>query len=71
MSARQFKPQQRVVHVASGVVFRVVDVPPRLRIDGTGEPAYSLTRETGDDITLWVMTQAKAEDGRFAAETAP
>lgn len=63
-----FRPHQRVVHVVTGSVYRVVDVPPRLRLAATDEPAYSYTLAHGDPITLWAMPQAQFEGGQFVPE---
>jgi hypothetical protein len=65
---RKFVIGQRVMHVATGTVYRIVDVPPRLRIEKTGEAAYSYTLAHGDPITLWVSPMSEMEDGRFVAE---
>lgn len=64
-----FKPHQRVVHVATGTVFRIVDPPTRLRMTN-GKRGYSYTRANAIDITLWVECQKAMEDGRFVAEGA-
>lgn len=69
-----FRPHQRVIHVASGKVYRIVDVPPRLRCALTQRLLYSYTLETGaaqGDIALWVSTQQAMEDGRFKAVELP
>lgn len=63
-----FKVGQRVRHIKSGGVYRVVDLPSRCRLAANGEPAYSYTlAEPNGDITLWVRPQAEMEDGRFEA----
>lgn len=70
-AARKFAMSQRLVHVATGSVYRVVHVPPRLnlKIDGiVAEPGYALTLAQGEDVTLWVMPQSQVEDGRFQPE---
>lgn len=66
-----FRPHERVIHVSTGNVYRIVDVPTRLRISETNEPAYSYTLDHGPEITLWVSPQSRMEDGRFKAAWQP
>lgn len=63
----KFKHGQRVRHVATGRVYRIVDLPARCRIEATGAPAYSYCLAFEPEITLWVRPQSEMEDGRFEA----
>lgn len=60
-----FRNGQRVRHVASGRVYRIVDLPARCKIEATAAPAYSYCLANDPDITLWVRPQSEMEDGRF------
>lgn len=65
MTRPKFSLGQRVRHVKTGRVYRIVDLPSRCRIEATGAPAYSYCLVGGADITLWVRPQSEMEDGRF------
>lgn len=64
-SSPRFVFGQRVRHVSTGAIYRIVDLPTRCRIDATGEPAYSYCLDRNSDITLHVCPQSEMEDGRF------
>jgi len=54
---------QTVRHMKTGGSYLIKELPTRLRIEKTGEPAY----EYQDVVTLqkWVRPQTEMEDGRF------
>lgn len=68
----RFKRKQRVRHVATGAVYRIIHTPSICRLEATNAPAYAYTLadeglllNKGVPGPLWVRAQAEMEDGRF------
>jgi hypothetical protein len=60
-STALFVQGDRVRHVKSGGVYLILQIPDKLRIESTGEPAYLYAAQ---DLQ-WVRSQREMEDGRF------
>lgn len=67
MALPKFRVGERLRHVKSGRIYRIVDLPTRMRIEATAAPAYSYCLADSPDITLWVRPQVELEDGRFVS----
>ena len=54
-----------VLHLATGALYGILDVPPLVCIERTGEAAYQYRRIDGADPRKWIRCQQEMEDGRF------
>lgn len=62
----KFSVGNKVVHVKSGGVYLIRELPTRVRLELADTPAYMYEEYPAtEDSKLWVRSQKLMEDGRF------
>ena len=58
-----FRMNQKVRHIKTGNVYKIVGTPETVRIEHLATPAYAYVPE--DWKLIWIRPQTEMEDGRF------
>ena len=61
----KFKALDRVRHIKSGNIYRIVATSKKCKIETTNESAYIYRLDKDINGTFWVRPQNEMEDGRF------
>jgi len=61
----KFKALDRVRHIKSGNIYRIVTTSKKCKIEATNESAYIYRLDKDPNGTFWVRPQIEMEDGRF------